>query len=254
MSPTPPRPKPGTRVYHRNRGEYGVVTDQATRAGTTVHVAFIGEDDDPVEVAADALDIVPRPHGRQHWQAQYQADAQTRQRKAEDRVLAAAARPGATDYVREVAASIRDHREMAARRAVRAAADRLGIPAPPPAADTTLEYVGMSRTDLYRLQARYLNHLADQHDAGELDRHDCQYLLGVHNTPLGLLAEVGTLDQSGQPRGLVTDTESGAAQPVARRGFARPPQPGQPAPPRTAEPPAAGAQPATRRTRPNRTR
>ena len=160
MSPTPPRPKPGTRVYHRDRGEFGVVTDQATRARATVYVAFIGEDDDPVEVAADALDIVPRPHGRQHWQAQYQADAQARQRKAEDRVLAAAARPGATEYVREVAASIRDHREMAARRAVWAAGDRLGIPAPPAAADSTLEYVGMSRTDLYRLQARYLNHLA----------------------------------------------------------------------------------------------
>ncbi|HZN20513.1 MAG TPA: hypothetical protein VFB84_20335, partial [Micromonosporaceae bacterium] len=202
----------------------------------------------------DALDIVPRPHGRQQWRAQYQADAQTRQRKAEDRILAAAARPGATEYVREVAANIRDHREMAARRAVWAAADRLGIPAPPPAADTTLEYVGMSRTDFYQLQARYLNHLADQHDAGELDRDDCQYLLGVHNTPLGLLAEVGTISQAGQPPTPINGTDPRAAEPAARHGFAQPPQPRQPAPTRTAAPPAAGAQQARRRPRPGRTR
>ena len=144
---------------------------------------------------------------------------------------------------------------MAARRAAWAAADRLGIPAPPAAADSTLEYVGMSRTDFYRLQARYLNHLADQHDAGELDRHDCQYLLDVHDTPLGLLAEVGTLDQAGQPPARPSDPDLGAAaRPSARRGFTRQPLVGNGGSVHSRESPPNDPPSGMHRGRPNRAR
>jgi hypothetical protein len=122
------------------------------------------------------------------WPARYRARSEASDqahaaeyRALQDDVLERASQLDPADrslqarQTRETAASIRDHRENAARREVRAAADALGVSAPPPP-DHGLSAEGQDRrTVYYRDQATFLRRLGEQRDSGELDEETAQW-------------------------------------------------------------------------------
>ena len=103
------------------------------------------------------------------------AQLEEQQRELEDRVLARAAQLDPNDHsldgerVRETAESIREHREMAAKREVWAAADALGVHAAPSPSGETLTARGLTRTEWYQAQATYLRRLGEKLQRGEID-------------------------------------------------------------------------------------
>ena len=109
-------------------------------------------------------------------EANRQAEAERSRREVEDRVLARAAglpagdRSAEAEHTREVAASIREHREMAARRRVWAAAEALGVTPAVVPSEESLAYGAMSALEWFEAYAALLEYLPRLVEHGLLHR------------------------------------------------------------------------------------
>ncbi len=148
----------------------------------------------------------PGRSGRIPWQQHLEQERQRREREhaaLEDSVLARAARLGPGDqslearHLRETAASIADHREMAALRSVRAAADALGVTAPPSPAGGELAAAGMTRTSYCQAQAVYLRRLRESRDNGNLDDETARWEATLYRDPADMARAAQGLPSGG---------------------------------------------------------
>ncbi|HEX4830343.1 MAG TPA: hypothetical protein VH478_04540 [Trebonia sp.] len=159
-----------------------------------------------------------RPTGwREHAAERAQQAAWEREARDDDIVRRAAQLDPADQsrgarHLRETAGSILDHREDAAQRAVRAAADNLGVAAAPPPPAGELANAGIGIIEYLQAQATLLRSLRQRADHGQLTAEQAASEARRYRDPEAMFAAARNATAPGEA------SAGGATQPPAQPG------------------------------------